>query len=294
MQKYFVTTDQTADFPQELAKDDFKIIPMSYAVDGTIYDGKTNPFLTPEAFYSQLEQGKTSKTSMVPVEEAKAFFEEILKQGFDVLHISFSSALSGCFEGYLKAAKQLESEYPERNVTIVDSRCASGGEGLLVFYALKKRAEGATLEENAAYVTQLRDHIGHVFTVDSMMHLYRGGRVSKNAAYLGSAIRIKPVLTVDNLGRLIPTNKVIGRRIALHTMADKAYAKGKSFDNEIIIISHGDCMNDALILKGMVLDRFGKTQKILISDIGPVIGSHCGKGVLALFTLTSDKNPASK
>lgn len=291
MFKYYVTTDQTADFPHELTKDEFKIIPMTYVVDGVLYDGVTNSFLKPDEFYALLEQGKMSTTSMVPVSEAQAFFENILKDGFDILHLSFASALSGCYEGYLQAAENLKVKYPERKIIVVDSKCAASGEGLLAYYVLKKRDEGASLEENAEYALELRDHIGHIFTVDNMMHLYRGGRISKNAAYIASAIQIKPVLTVNEDGALVPMGKVIGRKKALHAMADKTYARGKNYSNDIIIISHCDCASDALMLKEMVLDHYGREQRIIITDVGPVIGSHLGKGGLTLISLTSHKKP---
>lgn len=293
MQRYYVTTDQTADFPSTLIEKDFKIIPMTYVVDTTLYDGVNTPFLSPHDFYEQLSQGKHSTTSMVPVEESEEFFEAILKQGFDILHIAFSSALSGCYEGYVQAASNLKKKYPDRNIKVVDSRCASSGEGLLVYYVLKKRAEGATLQENADYATDLRNHIGHAFTVNDMIYLYRGGRVTKTTAIMGNAIKIKPVLMVSDEGKLIPTNKVIGRRPALHSMVDKMEAKGKGYTNDLVIISHGDCEDDALALKKMVNERF-REQNIIITDIGPVIGSHCGKGVLALFYLAQDKNPFTK
>lgn len=293
MQRYYVTTDQTADFPKELYKDAFGIIPMTYVLDGVLYDGENTPFLSSRDFYEKLSEGKDASTSMVSVEKATAFFESILKDGMDVLHISFSSALSGCYESYVQAASLLKSKYPGRRVAVVDSKCASAGEGLLVYYVLKKRDEGAELEENEAYATQLRDHIGHAFTVNDMFHLYRGGRVSKATAVVGSTIRIKPVLMVSEEGKLIPTNNVIGRKIAVRTLADKMEAKGKSYKNDLILIAHGDCERDALILKETLLSRFGR-QNIIITEIGAVIGSHCGKGVLALFYLAADKHPFLK
>lgn len=288
MYDYFVTTDLTADFPPELSEEGFGIIPMSYAVDGVEYDGKNRAYLTPHEFYTLLENGKLSTTSMVSAEDAYEFFADKLREGKDVLHISFSSALSGCYGSYLKAAEKASREFPDRRVAVVDSKCASSGEGLLCYYVLKKRAEGATLDENEAYANKLRDRIGHVFTVNDMFHLYRGGRVSKGAAIVGQAIKLKPILMVNDEGKLIPVSNVIGRKIALRSLVDKMETDGGSRGNDCIIISHGDCREDAEFVAEKVRERFGE-RRIIITDIGAVIGSHCGKGVLALFYLADNK-----
>lgn len=290
MERYFITTDQTADFPLSLYEDDFGILQMSYTLDGVLYDGVTRPFLSTKDFYDKLSEGKTASTSMPSVSESEKFFSDILERGFDVLHISFSSALSGAYNSYCTAAQEVLKSYPERKITIIDSLCAACGEGLLVYYALKKRREGATLEENAEYISDLRNHIGHSFTVDDMMHLYRGGRVAKTTAVVGQALKMKPVLMVSDKGELIPTNTVMGRRPALKTLVDKMEAKGKGYNNDVIFIGNCDAREDAEILKRMVEDRFG-AQNVLIADISPIVGSHLGKGGITLHYLCSDKIP---
>lgn len=290
MSSYFITTDNTADFPEVLMEPEFRIINMSYFLDGVLYDGEDTPFLPSKEFYRQLAEGKVSSTSMIPSEKAKAFFEDIVRQGKDILHVSFSSKLSGSYEGYLKAAAELEAEYPGRKVVVIDSKCAASGEGMLCYYALKKRREGASLAENAEYTTYLRDHIGHAFTVDDMYHLYRGGRVSKGAAIVGQAIQMKPVLMVSDEGELIPTNNVIGRKIALRTLVDKMVARYSGWDNELIIIQHADALQDAEFVAAKVKEHL-PSSRYIIHDLGPVIGSHCGKGMIALFYLCSDKKP---
>ncbi len=290
MTKYYVTTDQTADLPSSLYEDDFAVIKMSYVLDGILYDDKERAFLSPEEFYAQLVSGKFASTSMPSEEDSQAFFETILKQGYDILHISFSSALSGSYEGYLNAAKRALTNYPDRQIRVIDSLCAACGEGLLVYYALKKHTEGASLEENAEYILDLRHHIGHAFTVDDMLHLYRGGRVSKTTAVVGQTFKMKPILMVSEKGELIPTNTVIGRRSALKVLVDKMEAKGSGYKNDLIIIGHCDCYDDAMILKTMVEERFGK-QNIIISPISPIVGTHLGKGGITLHYLCSDKVP---
>jgi DegV family protein with EDD domain len=290
MSKYIITTDMTADYPAQLEEKDFFVIDMAYVLDGVLYDGKTNPYLSTADFYSALADGKTSSTSMVTTEEAKEFFGKFLKEGYDVLHVGFSSALSGCYESYVSAVKELESVYPNNKVVVIDSLCATLGEGLLAYYALRKRDEGASIDENADYLNDLRHHVGHVFTVDDMNHLYRGGRVSKTTAVVGEALKMKPVLMVSDQGKLVPTNTMMGRKLALRTLVDKMVARTKGYDNKIAFIGSCDANKDAELLKKMVEEKFPNI-KVLIGDISAIVGSHLGKGGLTLHYLCSDKIP---
>ncbi len=290
MDKFFITTDKTADYPDFLLKDekDFAVLDMSYVVDGKLYscsDGLSN-----KEFYQLLSEGKTSSTSMVSVENTQAFFEDILAKGYDVLHVSFSSALSGSYEGYLKAASGAMKNYPDRKIAVVDSLSATCGEALLVYYVLRKRDEGASFDECTRYASELRDHIGHVFTVDDLMHLYRGGRLKKTTATVGKALNMKPVLMVSEEGKLVPTNTVMGRRPALKTMVDKMEVKNAGYDDKLIIIAHCDAFDDAMTLKKMVETRLGKSN-VQIAEISPIVGTHLGKGGLTMFYLAKDKIP---
>lgn len=288
MSRFFISTDMTADFPPELAGEDFRIIPMSYVLDGTVYDGKNRTFLTPHEFYSALEEGKTSSTSMVPVEEAKAYFAAMLGTGKDVLHISFPAAMSGCYDGYLKATAELAEDFPGRRVVVIDGKCASSGEGLLAYYAMKKRDGGADLDETAEYVAALRDHIGHAFTVSDLKHLYRGGRLSRGAAIVGQAIKLNPILMVDENGALEHIGSVMGRKSAIRTLLAKMERETAGYVNDVVIVAHGDCIGDAEYLKEKVEERF-PGQRVIVTDVGPIIGSHCGKGMLALLYLAANK-----
>ncbi len=293
MFEYYITTDQTADFPQSLYEDNFFIIPMSYTIDGIIYDGKTVPYLSSDKFYEYMAEGKLSKTTMVTDDDAYKFFRALLLNKKDVLHIAFSSALSGCYQSYLNAQKRLISEFPNQKLVIIDSKGASIGEGLLCYYALQKRESGATISDNAIYLNELREHIGHSFTVDDIYHLFRGGRITKNQAIVGSVVKIKPVLTVNKAGELVHTNNAIGRRIAMRMLIDKMLVKSNNINNELIIIGHGACIDDAVTLKRMLLEVMPNT-KIVVTEIGEVIGSHCGKGMLAMTYLSKDKTPTIK
>ena len=212
MSDYIITTDLTADYPPELMEDDFYIMPMSYAIDGVEYDGKTRAYLPAHEFFSLLASGKTASTSMVPTAVVYDYFADILKRtGKDILHLSFPAAMSGCYASCVEAANKLKTDFPERRVVVIDSKCASVGLGMLAWYALKKRREGASMGENAAYVTELRDHIGHAFTVDDLMHLYRGGRLKRGSAMVGQVMKLKPIIMVDEDGALVNIANVMGR-----------------------------------------------------------------------------------
>ena len=293
MKNYVITTDMTADVPEQMlaTKEDFYVLDMSYVLDGELYDGKTNPYLSVKDFYNKLAEGKMASTSMVTVEEAKDFFAPFLENGQDVLHISFSSALSGCYNSYVSASKELEEEYPNNRVVVIDSLCASSGEALLCYYALKKRDEGMSIDDNGEYCTNLRDHVGHIFTVDDMNHLYRGGRVSRGKAVIGQALKIKPVLTVSNDGKLMAVDTKMGRKPALRSLVEKMDARlTDEYPNDLFIIGNCDAMEDAEVLKNMVLEKHPDAN-IMFADVTPIVGTHLGKGGITLLYLCSDKPP---
>ncbi|MBR7163338.1 MAG: DegV family protein [Clostridia bacterium] len=293
MENYIITTDMTADVPEQMlaTEKDFHVLDMSYVLDGVLYDGKTTPYLSVKDFYDILASGKMASTSMVTVEEAKEFFAPFLEQGKDVLHLSFASALSGCYNSYVTASEELSKEYPNNKVVVIDTLCASSGEALLAYYALRRRDEGMSIDDNAEYVSNLRHHIGHIFTVDDMSHLYRGGRVSKGKAVVGQALKMKPVLTVAPDGKLVHTDTKMGRKIALRTLVDKMEARQTDeYPNELFIIGSYDAQADAEVLKDMVVAKHPDV-KIMFADVTPIVGTHLGKGGVTLLYLCSDKTP---
>jgi DegV family protein with EDD domain len=293
MENYIITTDMTADVPEQMMKTekDFYVLDMSYVLDGQLYDGKTNPYLSVKDFYAILSSGKMASTSMVTVDEAKEFFSPFLEEGKDVLHLSFASALSGCYNSYVTAAEELAKDYPNNKVVVIDTLCASSGEALLAYYALRRRDEGMSIEDNVEYVSNLRHHIGHSFTVDDMNHLYRGGRVSKGKAVVGQALKMKPVLTVDTEGKLVHTDTKMGRKIALRTLVEKMEARqSDEYPNELLIIGSCDAQEDAEALKAMVLAKHPDAN-IMFADVTPIVGTHLGKGSVTLLYLCSDKTP---
>ena len=286
MNSYVITTDTTSDLPESFYEaHQIPVMSLSYVLEGETYIRGIRE-LKAEDFYAKMRNGSMPTTSQVNPEGAKAALEPILKDGKDILHIAFSSGLSGSCNSVRIAAEELMEEYPERKILIVDSLCASLGEGMLVYYALKRQEEGLTLDENYQWCEEHKLHVVHSFTVDDLFHLYRGGRVTKTTAIFGTMLNIKPVLHVDDEGHLIPLSKVRGRKKSLQALVDSMEELQGSYTgkNEIVFISHGDCIEDAEYVRSLVEKKFG-IRTFLINHVGPVIGSHSGPGTVALFFL---------
>ena len=240
--------------------------------------------LTAKEFFAKLREGKMSVTSQVNPEEAKAALEPFLKEGKDVLHLAFSSGLSGTCNSMKIAGEELREEYPEAKVIVIDTLCACLGEGLLLYKALQQKAAGKTIEETAAWVEENKLHICHDVTVDDLNHLHRGGRISKATAVVGTMVKIKPIIHMDNEGKLQVIGKERGRKKSLIKIVDMAVEQSKGWDNDIIMITHGDCIEDAEYVASLVREKMG-IDNILINNIGTVIGSHTGPGVVAVFCM---------
>lgn len=283
MKQFIITTDGNADLPEDYTKENgIKVIPLYYSIDDKIYGGDEN--LTPEEFYAKMRQGKMPTTMAVNPEVAKKTFEEIIHEGFDILHIAFSSALSSSYNGAAMAARELCETEDGVHIKVVDSLSASLGQGLLVHKLNELRKSGKTLEEAYEWAEKYKLNMCHQFTVDDLFHLHRGGRVSKATAIVGTLINVKPVLHVDDEGRLIPLNNVRGRKKALNALVDNMAKTIGSFasENDVIFISHGDCMADAQYVADKVKEKFG-IEKFIINMVSPTIGAHSGPGTVALF-----------
>jgi DegV family protein with EDD domain len=283
MNKYIISTDTTSDLPEDyLQQHNISLLPLYYNFNGTVYGDKT--FLTPKEFYDKMRKGAMPTTMAVNPELAKEVFINLLDQGYDVLHIAFSSALSGSCSVAATVARELTDERPGSKIIVIDSLCASLGEGLLVHKAVGLMKEGKSIDETAEWLEQNKLNLCHMFTVDDLHHLHRGGRVSKATAIIGTLINVKPVLHVDNEGRLIPLLNVRGRKKALISLVDQMEAsmKGYTGSNDIAFISHGDCIEDAEFVGELVKERFG-IKEILIHYVSPTIGAHSGPGTVALF-----------
>ncbi len=283
MNKYIITTDTTSDLPDDyLQQHNIKLLPLYYNFDGTVYGDKV--FLEPKEFYDKMRKGAIPTTMAVNPEVAKNVFSTLLDEGYDVLHIAFSSALSGSCSVAATVARELTDERPGTKIIVIDSLSASLGEGLLVHKAVKLMEAGKTIEETAKWLEDNKLNLCHMFTVDDLHHLHRGGRVSKATAIIGTLINVKPVLHVDNEGHLVPLNNVRGRKKALLSLVDQMEESIKNYNgkNDTIFISHGDSYEDAEYVANQIKERFG-IKEVLINFVSPTIGAHSGPGTIALF-----------
>ena len=239
-------------------------------------------------FYQEMRAGRVAKTSAVNPDAFKASFKAILDEGNDILCLAFSSGLSTTCSSAKIAAEDLKAEYPERKILVVDTLAASAGEGLMVYLTAEKKNSGASIEEAKEFAEGLVPRMGIWFTVDDLVYLKRGGRISALTQVVGTMLGIKPVLYMDNDGHLISRMKVRGRKNAIDTLADKYGELAADKVGGVVFISHGDCLEDAKTLEKLLAERYGATVKV-ITDVGPVIGSHSGPGTLALFFVANER-----
>ena len=283
MREYVITVNSTVDLPKEwLEERKVPVIPLKYTIDNETYTDMEG--LSSKEFFEKLRDGKMATTSQINPEEARAQLEPFLKEGKDVLHLGFSSGLSGTYNSMRIAGEELKEEYPEAKIIIIDTLCACLGEGLLLYKALQLKEAGKTIEETAKWVEENKLHICHNVTVDDLFHLHRGGRISKASAVLGSVVQIKPIIHMDENGKLQVIGKERGRKKSLNKIVDMAVEQIKGWDNDIAMITHGDCQEDAEYVAKLVRERLG-IENILINNIGTVIGSHTGPGVVAVFVM---------
>lgn len=283
MANYQIITDSGSDLPVTmLSQLDVKLVSLSLLFRGqTLADSVTDET---KRFYEAMRAGESGSTSAVNPDGWANVIEPVLQEGKDVLVIGFSSGLSTTYQSAVIAADELKEKYPERNIRVVDSLCASLGQGLLVWYACRKRDESMGLDEVADWVETNKWHLCHWFTVDDLKYLKRGGRISAATALVGTMLNIKPVLHVDDEGHLISVSKVRGRKASIEALAKQMEALGTPGANDTAFICHGDCLEDAEYLAKIVKERCG-VKEVFIGYTGAVIGSHSGPGTLALFFL---------
>ncbi len=284
MSNYVIITDSGCDLAADtLQQWSVDCINLTFHLDGSSQE-YVNADMPPKVFYQRMREGSVFKTAAANMEDFRLVFEPRLQAGTDILYLGFSSGLSNTVNSGRMVATELLEKYPERRITVIDTLCASAGQGLMVYLAVQKKQSGASLEEVAAYVAETLPGLCHWFTVDDLVYLKRGGRVSAATALLGGMLNIKPILHVDDEGHLISMSKVRGRRQSIQALA-KQYEETALFpENGLYFISHGDCMDDAKALENCIYEKYG-AKATLIADIGPVIGSHSGPGTLALFFL---------
>ena len=282
---FILSTDTTCDLTlaqmQELG---VSFVSLAYRVDGEEYGLEEGKSITLKEYYDAMRSGKKTGTSMVNVQQALDYFEPLLKSGKDVLHICFASALSGTYESMMTAAEDLNEKYSNK-VYVVDSKCACAGEGLLVML-VSDYAKTHAIEECVAYAEEVKNRVVHLFTVDTLKYLAAGGRVSKATAMVGNILKIKPVLCVDEEGRLVAKTKVIGRKASLNKLIEKTVEKFTG-ESKYVIVSHADCEEDANLVANALSQKLGVTVEI--GNIGYVIGGHAGPGTLAIFFVGKDR-----
>ncbi len=283
MSNYQIVTDSCCDFAAQQYIDlNLAMVPLSVEFRGSVTQDKNDDSL--KVMYDGMRAGEAAKTAAVNPEGWKQVIEPALAEGRDVLVMAFSSGLSTTYQSAVIAAEELKETYPDRKILVVDTLCASMGQGLLVWYACRKRDEGLSLEELYRWVEDNKIHMCHWFTVDDLMHLKRGVRVSAATALVGTMLQIKPVLHVDDEGHLVNVAKARGRKAAIDALAKKAAELGAGYDNSTMFISHGDCLEDAQYLAEILKKKCG-VKEVVINYVGAVIGSHAGPGTLALFFL---------
>ena len=281
MSQYQIITDSGCDLPNEiLEKLDLKMVSLSLIFQcNTLPDSVSGNI---KAFYDAMRQGESASTSAVNPDGWSVAMENELKQGLDVLVITFSSGLSTTYQSAVIAAEELQEKYPERKIIVVDSLCASLGQGLLCHYAAKKRDEGLSMEDLAAWLEENKGNVCQWFTVDDLKYLKRGGRIGAGTALLGTMLSIKPVLHVDDQGHLVSVSKTRGRKASIQAMLEQMVNLSLPGENDFITICHGDCYEDAQYLAELCKEKLG-VKEVFIGYTGAVIGSHSGPGTLALF-----------
>ena len=284
MREYIIITDSTVDLPREYVTEELGIpyIPLSYIIDGETYEDMSG--LSGKQFFEKIRAGSLPTTSQINLEQAREVLTPYLKEEKDIIYLGFSSGLSGSYNSVRMAMEELKEEYPEAKLIAIDTLCACLGEGLLVYKAVQLKKAGKSIDEVAEWVEANKLHVCHNVTVDDLFHLHRGGRVSRATAIVGTMVKIKPIIHMDNSGELKVIGKERGRKKSLNKIVDMAVEQSKGWDNDIVMITHGDCEEDAEYVAGLVREKMG-IDNILINCIGTVIGSHTGPGVVAVFCM---------
>ncbi len=289
MRDYIISTDNNADLPAAFYQEaGVPVVSLSYMMNDIAYDNVTVK-QTSKEFYDAIRAGAMPVTQQVNPETSKAMFEIYAKQGLDILHIAFSSGLSGTYQSNCIAAEEIREEYPECNIVVVDSLCASMGQGFLVSEAVNRKNAGMPMQELVAWIEANKLHVIHEVLADDLFHLQRGGRVSKTTAILGSALNVKPLIHLTAEGKLVSFGKQRGRNAGLVFLANNLAKKIDMAQGERVFISHSDCMDDVEKFVDMIREKTSVTD-ITVSDIGPTIGAHTGVGTIAVFYFSATRD----
>ena len=283
MANYQIITDSACDLPKAMLQQlNVSSFPLTVLFRGENLQDSVDEGL--QEIYAGLRNGEATSTSAINPDGWASIIEPVLARGEDALVLAFSSGLSTTYQSAVIAADDLREKYPERKILVVDTLCAALGQGLLVWYTCKQRDAGMELEQLAAWVESNKLSVCHWVTVNDLMHLKRGGRINATTAVVGTMLQIKPIIHVNDEGKLISVGKARGRKAALQVLVDKMKELGEGFDNHTVFITHGDCLEDGMMLKEMVLQQT-EAKEVFVGNLGAVIGSHAGPGTLALFFL---------
>ena len=288
MRDYVIMTDSCCDLTATLAEElELSVVPLSLLVDGQQYLNHLDwRELNPKAFYDSIRDGLTATTSAVNISQFTTAMEPLLQQGKDILYLGFTSGLSATYSAGCVAVEELKKSYPEAEILTVDTLCASLGQGLLLYLTAQEKAKGKSISEVREFAENNKLRVCHWFTVEDLKYLKRGGRITAASAFVGTVLSVKPVMHVDYEGHLLNVEKVRGRRNSIKSMLEHMKQTAQNPSEQTVFISHGDCEEDALYLKNLVMEELGVKQ-VFINYVGPVIGSHSGPGTLALFFLGS-------
>ena len=279
---YQIITDSCCDFTDQMLQElNVRSVPLTVTYNGESHKSFSDEAAV-KAFYDEMRAGVMATTSAANPDDWAQVIEPSLREGKDALVMTFSSAMSTTYQSAVIAAQDLSEQYPDRSIRVVDTLAAALGQGLLVWYACKKRDEGLTLEELTNWLEENKRHLCHWVTVDDLAHLKRGGRISATTALVGTMLNVKPIIHVNDAGQLINVAKVRGRNTAMNFIANKMGELGEGWDNETCFVAHGDCPEDAQALSNLVKEKYG-VKNVHIGYVGPVIAAHTGPGVLVVF-----------
>lgn len=281
---FVLMTDSSANLNTDIIeKFNIEVIPMIFLINDVEHRSyKKGENVDIKQYYDMMRNKEHIKTSLLSPENYVEVFRPVLESGKDILYIGFSSGLSGTYQSSKIAAEALADEFPERRIVAWDSLCASMGEGLMVYYAAKMKEEGKSMDEILSWLEENQLKLCHWFTVDDLFFLKRGGRISATTAIIGSALSIKPVLHVDDNGKLVSVGKARGRKQSLNALVSKFEETAINPNDQVVFISHGDCIEDAEYVADKIREKFN-VKDIVLNYIDPVIGAHSGPGTLAIF-----------
>jgi len=284
-----IITDSSCDLPIDyIRKNELIVVPFTFHFKGNSYIDDFGESVGYKEFYDKIRIGEMPTTSQITPYTFEETFRKHVAEGCSIIYIAFSSALSETYNNALIARKTIMNEIPNADITVIDSRNATMGQGLIVFYACEMLKQGKSKEEIVSWVESNKSKVNHWFTVDNLTHLKRGGRISSTTAVLGTILEIKPIFFVNDQGGLTFTKKVKGRRKSIKALAEKLQSSIINSEEQTIFICHGDCLEDAEFLKKIILDEI-KVKNIIVNYVGPIAGSHSGPGMLGVMFLGENR-----